>query len=95
MTLEVTSDGRVVEAFKRKQRRAFHTANSDRELLLGAAFAHISEAQPAMLVAIAENCETLVALARYRGDQADAAIYEAISARARRRLAWFRRQGAG
>ena len=96
MSLVVAADGSVVEApFKRKQRRAFHTADQDRELILRLAFARISEAQPPMLVAIAENCETLAGLKRYCGDIADAEAYEAIKRRAEGRLAWFRRQGAG
>ena len=66
-----------------------------REELLRFTFGVISEAKPAKMRSIADNALTLTALARHRGDEADALAYQEISVRARRRLAWFARQEAG
>jgi hypothetical protein len=98
MSLDIDSDGMPCEARPRPRgRRRRLSANDEqrlREELLRISFARISEAQPARLRAIADNAQMAAALARYRGDQADAEAYEAIKRRAEGRLAWFRRQAA-
>lgn len=99
MSLDIDSDGMPCEARRpprgRRRRLSADDEQRLREELLRFTFGVISEAKPAKLRSIADNALTLTALARHRGDEADALAYQEISVRARRRLAWFARQEAG
>jgi hypothetical protein len=92
VTLVIAPDGSPVEAPQpRGRRRARITKAQAPEAMLQAAYAGIAEAKPPKLREIAAFAESARDFAKLRGDQADAAVYEAIRACAQRRLAWFQR----
>lgn len=74
------------------RRRARLTKAQAPEVMLRLAFDQIV-ADQRRLVKIIENAEDARDFAKLRGDQTDAAIYEAIRERAETRLRWFARQG--
>jgi hypothetical protein len=95
MSLTVDDTGEVIEAPKRRGRqRARLTNEQTDEQLLQAAYLAVAQAEPPRLREIATFAESQRTLAKSRGLEADAALFEEIRERAERRLAWFERQEA-